>query len=414
MNLDNKLPSGWVETTLGDLVTKIGSGATPRGGAESYKEQGISLIRSQNIHDFEFSYNGLAFIDDEQASKLSNVTVEEHDVLINITGDSVARVCMVPSKVLPARVNQHVSIIRADKSKLDQYFLLYYLLNPTFKNFLLRIAGDGATRNALTKSDIEGLNMLFPEDILEQQAIATILTTFDDKIELLQAQNQTLEATAQTIFKEWFGKYQIGDELPEGWRVGKITELFEVRDGTHDSPKQKDYGKKLITSKHLSSYSIEFGEAYFISEEDYNQINMRSKVESYDILFSMIGTIGLTYLEQNTDIDYAIKNVALFKTSQNKDWAVYTYLWLTSFLGKHFISTNKSGSTQEYVSLTSLRNIDFNIPNNITMKRFNSIVFSIFEKIHTNAQQIQTLQQTRDTLLPKLMSGQLRVEEFKD
>ena len=98
MSGENKIPKGWIETILEDVVTKIGSGATPRGGAESYKTEGISLIRSQNIHDFDFSYNGLAFIDDEQAKKLSNVTVEKHDVLLNITGDSVARVCMVPSK----------------------------------------------------------------------------------------------------------------------------------------------------------------------------------------------------------------------------------------------------------------------------------------------------------------------------
>jgi len=98
-----ELPEGWVETVLGENCTKIGSGATPRGGNEAYKNQGISLIRSQNILDFDFSYNGLAFIDDSQALKLKNVEVIDGDVLINITGDSVARICKVPKEVLPAR-----------------------------------------------------------------------------------------------------------------------------------------------------------------------------------------------------------------------------------------------------------------------------------------------------------------------
>ena len=106
--------SEWRETTLGELTTIIGSGATPRGGSNSYKDKGISLIRSQNVLDLQFTTNGLAFIDHEQADGLKNVIVEKKDVLLNITGDSVARVCMVTNFVLPARVNQHVSIIRAD------------------------------------------------------------------------------------------------------------------------------------------------------------------------------------------------------------------------------------------------------------------------------------------------------------
>ena len=118
----SEIPQGWVEKDLSKLCIKIGSGATPRGGNEAYKAKGISLIRSQNVLDFEFSYRGLAFIDDVQASKLSNVEVFKDDVLVNITGDSVARVCIVPKAVLPARVNQHVAILRVNKQKLDSYF----------------------------------------------------------------------------------------------------------------------------------------------------------------------------------------------------------------------------------------------------------------------------------------------------
>src|SRR5258706_16338327 len=100
------------EYKLKDITSKIGSGATPKGGGNNYKAKGISLIRSQNVLDFKFSYDGLAFIDDEQADDLKNVIVKEDDVLLNITGDSVARVCKVPKEILPARVNQHVVIIR--------------------------------------------------------------------------------------------------------------------------------------------------------------------------------------------------------------------------------------------------------------------------------------------------------------
>ncbi len=174
--------SEWKEYKLKDLTTKMGSGATPTGGDNSYQIEGISLIRSQNVLDFQFSCDGLAFIDNEQAEALRNVTVQREDVLLNITGDSVARVCKVPDKILPARVNQHVAIIRANKEKLDSDFLLYNL--QTRKEYILSISEIGATRRALTKGMIEDFDLIIPP-LPEQQSIASILSSLDDKIDLL-------------------------------------------------------------------------------------------------------------------------------------------------------------------------------------------------------------------------------------
>jgi type I restriction enzyme, S subunit len=123
------MKAGWVTTKLGCVTTKIGSGATPLGGEEAYKPTGISLIRSLNVYDDGFRKAKLARIDDEQAARLANVVVEPDDVLLNITGASVARCCLAPSDLLPARVNQHVSIIRPVKEKLDSAFLQYLLIS---------------------------------------------------------------------------------------------------------------------------------------------------------------------------------------------------------------------------------------------------------------------------------------------
>lgn len=101
----------WKQKPLGDITTKIGSGATPKGGKEAYQDDGITLIRSMNVHNGQFEYKDLAHISDKQAAKLDNVTIEENDILLNITGASVARSCVVPREVLPARINQHVCII---------------------------------------------------------------------------------------------------------------------------------------------------------------------------------------------------------------------------------------------------------------------------------------------------------------
>ena len=111
---------GWEKKKLGGVCVKIGSGATPRGGRESYLSEGISFIRSLNVYDREFKYKDLAFIDENQAYDLRNVIVEEGDVLFNITGASVCRSCVVPLNILPARVNQHVSILRCKKSNFPE------------------------------------------------------------------------------------------------------------------------------------------------------------------------------------------------------------------------------------------------------------------------------------------------------
>ena len=154
-------PKGWKVKSLKELTTKIGSGSTPRGGSESYQDQGISLIRSLNIHDDDFRIKDLAFIDDEQAEKLSNVVVENGDVLLNITGASVCRCAVVPEAILPARVNQHVCIIRPFGDVRSEY-LLHLLISTPYKQKLLKMSGAGATREALTKQQVEMLEIPVP------------------------------------------------------------------------------------------------------------------------------------------------------------------------------------------------------------------------------------------------------------
>ena len=199
---------GWVSLRLGDVCTKIGSGATPRGGKEVYLKDGpFALIRSQNVYNNRFNCDGLAFINHQQATELNNVEVFADDVLLNITGDSVARACQVKSDVLPARVNQHVAIIRPDPNKLSPRFLRYFLVCPEIQARLLSWAGSGGTRNALTKGMIESFDVQAPMGVAEQHAIAHILGTLDDKIELNQRMNQTLEAMAQALFKSWFADF---------------------------------------------------------------------------------------------------------------------------------------------------------------------------------------------------------------
>ena len=171
---------------LKDVLSKIGSGATPSGGNQSYKTEGISLIRSLNVHNNEFVYKDLAFIDEQQAKQLNNVTIEENDVLLNITGASVARCCIVPSDVLPARVNQHVSILRPRNELLDCLYLCHYLISCEEQTKLLSLSkSKAATREALPKNLLEKYMIKLPPLALQQQ--------FAEKIQAIEAQKELVK-----------------------------------------------------------------------------------------------------------------------------------------------------------------------------------------------------------------------------
>ena len=157
----------WEVKKLKDLCLKIGSGATPKGGQSVYIDKGTSFIRSMNVYNGYFKYNGLAHINENHAQQLENVSLKENDILLNITGASVARSCIVPKNLLPARVNQHVALIRVNQEKINPIFLNHVFITDSFQKYLLNIsASNGATRQAITKQQIEELNIIVPSSKL--------------------------------------------------------------------------------------------------------------------------------------------------------------------------------------------------------------------------------------------------------
>ena len=196
---------GWKKAALYEVTTKIGSGATPKGGKESYQAEGITLIRSMNVHDGRFEYKDLAHITNEQAKQLDNVTVQENDVFINITGASVARSCIVPSDVLPARVNQHVAIIRCDPSRLNAVFANNMFLNERFKGKLLDIGeSGGATRQAITKQQLELLTVILPP-LDRQKQFAVLVSQIDKSKFAVQKSLEETQKLFDSLMQQYFG-----------------------------------------------------------------------------------------------------------------------------------------------------------------------------------------------------------------
>ena len=180
------------------------------------------------------------------------------------------------------------------------------------------------------------------------------------------------------------------------WKEYKLGEICDVRDGTHDSPKESKDGKPLVTSKNIKDGKLDLSNTYLISYEDYNQINKRSRVDKWDILFSMIGTIGESTIV-NFDPSFAIKNVALFKTS-DEYIAKWIYYYLKSNEAKAEINANIKGSTQQYISLADLRNFPILVPSMELQKQIVGILSSLDDKIDLLNCQNQTLESMAEAL----------------
>ncbi len=389
----------WRETTIGGVCKTILTGGTPLTKIKEYYENAsIPWMKTKEVN-FSTITKTENHISKSGFENSSVKLIPKNSVIVTMygQGDTAGRVAI---NKIPLTTNQACCNLIIDTKK-STYLFIYYFLNNSYEELVQRKTGS-AQPNLNTKL-IKSFEIKLPP-LPEQKAIAEVLSSLDDKIDLLHRQNKTLEQIAETLFRQWFV-----EEAGEDWEEVLITDLFEIRDGTHDSPKQKTFGKSLITSKHMKGHYLDFENAYFISEEDFIKVNQRSIVNQFDILFSMIGTIGLIYIEQSNNINYAIKNVGLLKTSQNKKWLYFTYLWLSSSLGRKFVFENKSGSTQQYISLGSLRNIAFFIPKNIDIDSFNGEVESLFNKIYNNQIKIKTLENMRDILLPKLMNGEVRI-----
>jgi type I restriction enzyme S subunit len=187
-----------------------------------------------------------------------------------------------------------------------------------------------------------------------------------------------------------------------------------ITDGTHDSPKPQQSGWKLITSKHLKGHYIDFDSANWISEADYLKVISRSAVEQWDILFSMIGTIGNIYLEKNPHVEYACKNMGIFKFSGNKENALWMYYYLKSPQAKAYIQTHLRGSTQAYVPLGGLREMPVPVPPQSVRNEIIAVLRPIDEKIECNNAINDNLQQQAAALFSSLYDRSNTEVRFTD
>lgn len=259
----------------------------------------------------------------------------------------------------------------------------------------------GGVRGSLTWEDFCNMKLPIPS-ITRQREIVSEYETLTNRIRLNNQMIQNLEATAQALYRKTFVNNIDKENLPKGWRMGIIDNICEVKDGTHDSPKPIDVGNPLITSVHLNPWSVSLESAYFISEKDYRKISERSLVETGDILMSMIGTIGIVNYVLYENVDFAVKNMAIFKTSRNSEFVEYVLFYLKSNEMKQYIVESTSGSTQGYVTLNTLRCMPIIIPDEYIIKEYHCITKELISHIWNLTKENLKLTELQSLLLAKM------------
>ncbi|MCL4692080.1 MAG: restriction endonuclease subunit S [Candidatus Hydrogenedentes bacterium] len=421
---------------LGPLCSKIGSGATPRGGDKVYLDRGeVALIRSQNVHNDGFSREGLVYIAEEHAEQLSNVTVESEDVLLNITGDSVARCCQVDPGVLPARVNQHVAIIRPNPEELHPRFLRYFLVSPAMQSEMLAWSHAGATRKALTKGMIESFNVPKPDPTI-QGRIAHILGTLDDKIELNRRMNRTLEKMAAAIFKSWFIDFDPVHAKADGRDTGLPAEIADLfPDSFQDSslgpipkgwkarplPEAIDINPKRTLAKGALAPFLEMSNmpTRGPSPDAWRLREMGSgmKFVNGDTLVARItpclenGKTAFVDFLADGEVGWGSTEYIVLRPLGDIP-PVFAYLLARTSDFRNFAIQQMTGSSgRQRVAADSLTKYQIVGPeiDSPIFRAFGQIVTPLFRRIIAASRQSRNLSKMRDTLLPKLMNGELDV-----
>ena len=388
---------------LADICQKIGSGATPRGGKEAYRAEGIALVRSQNVLDFSFSSDGLAYINDEQADKLRNVELQSGDVLLNITGDSVARACLMDDDYLPGRVNQHVAIIRVDESKAVNSYLLYYL--QWRKSHLLQLASAGATRNALTKGMIEQLEIDLPS-LDEQRKVVGILDSIQNKIKLNHEINDNLQQQAQALFKSWFLNYEPWDgTAPNSWLHGKLGDYANIKRGGSPRPIQEylsDSGLRWLKISDVTGLQTPF----IIDIKDHiieEGLKKTVFLKAGSLVLSNSATPGIPKI---LDVDSCIHDGWLY-FPESRFSNEYLYLYF-KYIRQQLVNLS-NGSVFNNLKTDILKGYPTILPDEETLQCFDGIIKPMFLQMQNLTRESHDLMDLRDTILPRLMSGELDV-----
>ena len=382
----------WKECIIGDICSKITSGGTPKSSNTSFYGGSIPWLNTKEVN-FNRIYSTEKTISQVGYDNSSAKWIPKNSVIVAMYGATAGRVAI--SKI-ELTTNQACCNLIIDSNKADYNFIYYHLCNSYLH--LSSLANGGAQQN-LNANQIREYPINLPS-LPTQQKIAAVLSSLDDKIELNNRINQNLEQQAQVIFKSWFVDFEpFGGKMPEGWRVGKLSEIADIIMG--QSPDGKSYNEDGIGTVFYQGRA-EFGTRFptrrlFTTEP-------KRIAKKFDTLMSVRAPVGDLNIA-NEDCCIGRGLAAIHSKDNHQSFVHYTVVTLRPQLDVF----NGEGTVFGCINRDALNNMKVIIPSKIDLDKFEKIVTTMDIDIFNRSEENDRLKNIRDTLLPKLMNGEIKL-----
>ncbi|NOU84242.1 hypothetical protein GC102_00355 [Paenibacillus sp. LMG 31460] len=433
---------GWKEVKLGEVADVLSGFAFK---SNDFVDEGIPVVKIKNIVPPIIDLTDVQYVTEELFIERNKYALNYNDILISMTGSNVNQIASAVGKIGRVKLsnvrlllNQRVGkLFITDTDSCDHDFLYYYLIQDEVRYNLAASAGGSANQANISPNQIKNIDLMLPS-LDEQKVIATLLSSLDDKIILNNRMNKVLELMAQAIFKQWFVDFEFpnencepyksssgemewceefGKQIPKGWKYGELDELCEITSSKRIFMSDyENHGVPFFRSKEIiekfkgNLISTEL----FISENKFNEIKEKhGSPKQGDILLTSVGTLGVPYLVKEERFYFKDGNLTWFRNFNKPFFSKFIYYWLLFGDGKKQIDSITIGSTQKAITIQGLKKMKIIIPSNYILENYEKLISSIRLKYEVNIALNARLSSLRDTLLPKLMSGELDVSDIE-
>ncbi len=388
--------SNWKEVKLGEILNLITKGTTPPKGV-GFVDKGINYVKSDAIgYDRKLDKTRIVQINEETHQKFKRSQLVENDILFSMAGIYLGKNAIVTNDILPANTNQALAILRLNQEIANPNYVSLYLSQQSMIDFVNNMSGQSAQPN-VNFEEIKSIEIKLPP-LNEQTAIASILSSLDDKINLLQRQNATLEKMAETLFLQWFV-----EEAKEDWEIMPLSKMANFLNGLACQkfpPKNEIDKMPVLKIKELSSGITEN------SDWASTEIKPEYIVRNGDIIFAWSASL----MVKIWDGQNCILNQHLFKVTSEDFPKWFYYLWCKHHLAEFISIAASHATTMGHIKRGDLDEAKVLIPSPEELAVMTEQAEPLIKKIIANNIQINTLIKLRDSLLPKLMSGEVTFE----
>ena len=400
--------SEWKDYKINDIVEKICVGFV--GPCQKFyceADKGVPMLRTTNLTERNISYNDVKYVTHEFHNKNKKSQLKYGDILVARHGDN-GKACMYLSNDEANCLN--AVIIRPDNLKINPRFFLYQFNSPIIRGTIGSMSS-GSVQDVINTKQIAQLEIPLPNREI-QDKITELLSSLDDKIDLLHRQNKTLEQLAETLFRQWFV-----EEAEDSWEVEKFENIIDVVGGyNHKLIDIADSGDYLLSmGSIIKNYGISFNATHSIKE---NIVDMKYLCRNGDIVITtrditqdadLLGSPGIIPRSLTNKKVFVGSNLYKIVLKSDKINGLILYWLLRSNPYRKFVKEYASGTSVLMLKKSDLLQFSFRLPPKMLLRKLEIEIEELTQKLENNQNQILTLTQLRDTLLPKLMSGEVRV-----